>query len=92
MPQSSTRLRNTPTERSDARSVRAASAVPIWPAIMPEKRDGHDPRNSRKRSGADQQQRERMCQLVRELTWPAPSAATPQLIRPELNEPALRLT
>ena len=54
-------------------------------------RDGHDPRDSRKRSGADRQQRERMCQLVRKLTWPAPSAATPQLIRPELNESPLRL-
>ena len=37
MPQSSRRLLNTPTERSDARSVRAAKAVPIWQATMAKK-------------------------------------------------------
>ena len=37
MPQSSRRLLKTPTERSEARSVRAAKAVPIWPATMPRK-------------------------------------------------------
>ena len=35
MPQSSSGLVNTPTERSEARSVRAAIAVPIWQATMP---------------------------------------------------------
>ena len=30
-------LLNAPTERSEARSVRAGKAVPIWPAIMPRK-------------------------------------------------------
>ena len=28
---------NTPIERSEARSVRAANAVPIWPTTMPRK-------------------------------------------------------
>ena len=35
MPQSSRRLLKTPTERSEARSVRAANAVPICPATIP---------------------------------------------------------
>ncbi len=35
MPQSRSGLRGTPTERSDARSVRDANAVPIWHATMP---------------------------------------------------------
>ena len=37
MPQSSRRLLRTPTERSEAHSVRAANAVPICPATMPTK-------------------------------------------------------
>ena len=37
MPQSSRRLLKTPIERSEARSVRAAKAVPIWPATMQRK-------------------------------------------------------
>ena len=39
MPHSSSRLLNTPTVRSEARSVRAANAVPIWQATMPS--EGH---------------------------------------------------
>ena len=35
MPPSRNRLVNTPTERSDARSVRTANAVPTWQATMP---------------------------------------------------------
>ena len=35
MPPSRSRLVNTPTLRSDAWSVRAANAVPIWQATMP---------------------------------------------------------
>ena len=57
MPHSSRRLLKTPTERSEARSVRAAKAVPIWPATMPE--EGHRrglqvgvvQRGARRRSG-----------------------------------------
>ena len=37
MPQSSSRFVKKPTERSEARSVRAANAVPIWQATMPAK-------------------------------------------------------
>jgi hypothetical protein len=37
MPHSRRRLLRTPIERSDARSVRAANAVPIWPATIPKK-------------------------------------------------------
>ncbi len=39
MPQSSRRLLNTPTENSEARSVREAKAVPIWPTTIAE--EGH---------------------------------------------------
>ncbi len=37
IPQSSSRLERTPIERSEARSVRAAKAVPIWPMTIPRK-------------------------------------------------------
>ena len=35
MPHSSSRFENGPIERSDARLVRAANAVPTWQAVMP---------------------------------------------------------
>ena len=37
MPQSRSRFENTPTDRSEARSVRAANAVPIWQMTMARK-------------------------------------------------------
>ena len=37
MPHSSSVFVKTPTERNEARSVRAANAVPIWQATMPRK-------------------------------------------------------
>jgi hypothetical protein len=37
MPQSKRGFVRNPTDRSDARSVRAASAVPTWHATMPAK-------------------------------------------------------
>ena len=35
IPQSSSRLEKNPIDRSETRSVRAATAVPIWQATMP---------------------------------------------------------